>query len=135
MDAGKQIGVNSMTTGSYYFKGFASIVLSLSLAISSGCATAAKSVSYADNPKAKLFVDNMVKQGFDRKEVEKLMANAKRQDFILKKISTPAERRLTWGEYRKIFLGEKRIQQGVQFWNTHADTLDSASKLSVWHQK
>ncbi|MCW8886312.1 MAG: lytic murein transglycosylase B, partial [Motiliproteus sp.] len=88
-----------MTTVSVHAKGILPIALSMVMALTTGCASAAKSVGYADNPKAKAFVDKMVKQGFDRAELNTLMANAKRQDGILKKISTPAERRLTWGSY------------------------------------
>ena len=43
-------------------------------------------------------------------------------------MSRPAERRLTWGEYRAIFVEPKRIKQGVEFWKEHADTLARAEQ-------
>ncbi len=98
----------------------------------SGCSAATTEAvsppSYADNAQARQFVDSMVKEGFERPYLEQLMADARRQESILKAISRPAERRLNWGEYRKIFLGASRISQGVEFWNDHAATLQRASE-------
>ena len=50
----------------------------------------------------------------------------KPQRNILEAISTPAERTLTWKEYRPIFLGDERINSGREFLNTHRTTLDRA---------
>ncbi len=99
--------------------------------LSLGCAqvqAVSEPQGYADHEEAKAFTDTLVEEGFDRQYVEELFAQAKRQDSILEAIARPAERRLTWGEYRKIFLGEKRINQGVDFWNKHRDTLNRASE-------
>lgn len=83
--------------------------------------------SYADHPKASLFVETMVGQGMDREFVSGLVFDAKPQQSILDAIAKPAEKRLDWGEYRKIFLGQSRIDQGVEFWNAHQHTLQQAS--------
>ncbi|MEE4381020.1 MAG: lytic murein transglycosylase B [Pseudomonadales bacterium] len=73
------------------------------------------------------FVDRMVEEhGFDRDALEALLADAERQEKILETIARPAERRLSWGEYRRIFLGEDRIAQGVAFWDEHAELLARA---------
>ena len=82
---------------------------------------------YADHPKASAFIDKMVAKGMDRGFVTGLVADAKPQQSILEAIARPAEKRLDWGGYRKIFLGQSRIDQGVEFWNTHQQTLDRAS--------
>lgn len=84
--------------------------------------------NYAEHQAAKVFIDEMVAEGFDRAYLEETFTNAKRQNSILKAISKPAERRLTWGEYRKIFLGKKRIKQGVGFWQEHEATIKKASQ-------
>lgn len=83
---------------------------------------------YADHPVAQPFIDQLVSEGFDRQEIRDVLLKAERKDSILKAISRPAEKRLTWGEYRNIFLKQKRINQGVSFWNEHADTLARAEK-------
>jgi len=48
------------------------------------------------------------------------------QLHILKAISTPAERRLTWKEYRPIFLGNERISSGKKFLQQYKETLQRA---------
>ncbi|MEH6626110.1 MAG: lytic murein transglycosylase B [Motiliproteus sp.] len=109
-------------------RGATATAVAIALILSTLPACAAKSTGYADNPKAKVFIDKMVNQGFERAYLQQLIAGAQRQESILKAIAKPAERRLNWGQYRKIFLGKKRIQQGVEFWDKHADTLNAASE-------
>ncbi len=84
---------------------------------------------YADHPKARAFVEQMVEKGMDRGFVSELVFEAKFQESIIKAISRPAEKRLNWGEYRKIFLGKSRIDQGVEFWDKHQATLSRASQI------
>ena len=73
------------------------------------------------------FMDEMVaRHDFDRGELQILFAAAQRQQGIIDAVSRPAERVLTWGEYREIFLDENRIEQGLEFWKTHAADLARA---------
>jgi len=55
-------------------------------------------------------------------------SHLKPQQNILNAISRPAEGRLTWREYRPIFLGNERIAGGRKFLQTHADTLRRAEQ-------
>ncbi|MDH5470797.1 MAG: lytic murein transglycosylase, partial [Gammaproteobacteria bacterium] len=95
-----------------------------------GCAPAqAKSdrPGYANHHKARSFIDGMVKDhGFDRADLESLFSEAKRRDDIIELMSKPAEKKLRWFEYRKIFLTSDRIEGGVTFWKAHADILKRA---------
>ncbi|MEH6472906.1 MAG: lytic murein transglycosylase B [Halopseudomonas sp.] len=84
---------------------------------------------YVDHPKATAFIEQMVEQGMDRDFVSDLVLDAKHQKSIIKAISRPAEKRLNWGEYRKIFLGQSRIDQGVEFWDKHQGTLLRAQSI------
>jgi len=73
------------------------------------------------------FIDDMVrKHGFDKLALTETLANAEVKDSILKAIARPAEKTLTWSEYRKIFLIPKRIQGGVKFWQDNKSALDKA---------
>lgn len=73
------------------------------------------------------FIDEMIERhDFDRGELRTLFAEAERQQGIIDAISRPAERVLTWGEYREIFLDESRIEQGGAFWERHAADLARA---------
>ena len=70
------------------------------------------------------FVDRLVaKHDFDRDELLATLGSAQRQDNILKTIRRPAERTLSWGEYRKIFVNPDRIAAGRRFWQEHAGPL------------
>ncbi len=46
---------------------------------------------------------------------------------ILEAISKPAEKTLTWKDYRNILLTEARIEAGAAFWRDHRDTLSRIS--------
>lgn len=84
---------------------------------------------YAANPAAQAFIDEMVAQhGFDRDELVVVFSQAERREDILELMRKPAEKRLEWYQYRKIFLTQSRIQGGVTFWNNHTQLLDSAEK-------
>lgn len=93
-----------------------------------GAGTGYAADGYDTHPLADEVVAKLTEQGFDAEEVRKVLAEARRQESILEAISRPAERRLTWGEYRKIFVEPNRIIQGVSFWNEHEDTLKRAEE-------
>ena len=77
------------------------------------------------------FVDRMVEEhGFDRAELLETLSRAERKDKILEAISRPAEGTLSWGEYRRIFLTEERIEAGVAFWQQHESELERISRSS-----
>jgi len=75
------------------------------------------------------FVDEMVGEyEFNRAALRSVLGKAEIKPSIIKKISTPAERTLTWGEYRKIFITKERINAGVTFWRGNRDMLERISK-------
>ena len=83
--------------------------------------------NYAENPAAVALVDQLVaEEGFDREALMALMAEARRQESILEAISRPAEKAKPWYDYRKIFLTPKRIDEGVEFYRQHRETLHRA---------
>ncbi len=84
---------------------------------------------YKGHPKAAAFVDRMVeKHKFERSFITGILDQAEKKQSILDAISRPAEKTKAWFEYRNIFLGQKRITQGVQFWNENDKVLKAASK-------
>lgn len=102
--------------------------LLLSGLVLAGAGTVRAESGYASHPLADDVVERLAQQGFAADEVRKVLAEARRQESILEAISRPAERRLTWGEYRKIFVEPNRITQGVSFWQEHEDTLKRAEE-------
>jgi len=74
------------------------------------------------------FIDKMVQEHqFSREKLETLFAGAKHQQSIIDAITRPAESK-PWYEYRPIFVTEKRIRDGVAFWQTNRELLARAEK-------
>ena len=63
--------------------------------------------------------------GVDEGRIRALLAEAIILPQVLAAMSRPAEGK-EWREYRPIFLTEKRITAGVEFWSKHADLLAAA---------
>ena len=85
---------------------------------------------YSTHKLAPDFIEKMVKEhNFAADEVKAILAKAERKQSILDAISRPAEKTKEWHEYRKIFLGEKRINQGIEFWRSHKKTILRASEV------
>jgi len=92
--------------------------------------SAPESGGYTSNPQVQTFINEMVaRHGFSKQELEKIFSEAQRSDSILAAMSKPAEKKLAWYEYRKIFLTQSRIEGGVAFWNQHAEALAQAEKV------
>lgn len=82
---------------------------------------------YAERADVQAYVDELVQEhGFEEAELLYLFSQAERKDRILESIARPAERTLEWHEYRKIFVKEPRISQGVEFWNANEEILNAA---------
>ena len=85
--------------------------------------------NYSVHPAALAVVDELVEeQGFDREELLLVFASAQRQESILTAIARPAEKSKPWYEYREIFLNDKRLAQGLEFYAEHRATLERAER-------
>jgi membrane-bound lytic murein transglycosylase B len=81
-----------------------------------------------DRADIRAFIDEVSKRNdLDRDALQKLIANAEPQPKIIERMSKPAERVLAWWEYRNRFITEKRIADGVKFWQEHKAVLDRVS--------
>ena len=90
--------------------------------------TTVSASNYSEQPQGQMFIDRMVNEhGFDRAELVSVLDQAERRDDILELMRKPAEKRLRWFEYRKIFLTQSRIDGGVTFWEENADLLQQAA--------
>ena len=87
------------------------------------------SADYSNHEKAAAFLDKMhTEHGLDKNWVRGILSEAEKKQSILDAISRPAEKTLTWKGYRKIFLGEKRINQGVEFWQKNQAIIQQVSE-------
>jgi len=75
------------------------------------------------------FIAEMVKRhDFDAASLTKVLKQTIVSQTILDAISRPAEKKLSWHKYRKIFIQEKRINEGVVFMQKNASKLGEAEK-------
>jgi len=82
----------------------------------------------AEHPGADEFVKRAVSEyGLQESEVRALLAQAEYKQSIVDAISRPAEGK-PWHQYRKIFLGEQRVSEGVDFWQENRDLIAAASQ-------
>ncbi|MFP4154075.1 MAG: lytic murein transglycosylase B [Halothiobacillaceae bacterium] len=59
-----------------------------------------------------------------RSEVRAILSEAKYKQSIIDAITRPAESK-TWAEYRPIFMTQRRIDNGLRFWDEHRDELEA----------
>ena len=85
--------------------------------------------SYLSRGEVDAYIEELIQQhNFSRPELEEVLAAAERRQDIIDLMRRPAERRLNWHEYSKIFLDEQRIAGGVEFWQQNQATLERAQK-------
>jgi membrane-bound lytic murein transglycosylase B len=67
---------------------------------------------------------------FKKRALRKLLDSAQSQPAIIEAMSKPAEKAKLWYEYRPIFITDRRIREGAEFWIAHRQALDQASVRS-----
>jgi len=76
-------------------------------------------------PEIRRFASELAKRdAVTRRGILKLLAKAQPQPKIIEMMNRPAERVLEWWEYRQLFVTEKRVAEGVQFWLEHRAALE-----------
>ena len=92
-----------------------------------GASAQTLAADYRNSPQVTEFVEEMPRDyGFASEQLYALFADVERKQAVLDAISRPAEKVKPWKEYRPIFITDKRIAQGVEFWNKHQAALEKA---------
>ena len=82
----------------------------------------------AEHPGTDDFVERAASEyGLPENEVRALLLEAEYKQSIVDAISRPAEGK-PWHKYRQIFLTDKRISEGVDFWKENRELIESASR-------
>ena len=82
----------------------------------------------AEHPGTDDFVERAASEyGLSASEVRALLQEAEYKQSIVDAISRPAEGK-PWYEYRKIFLSDKRIKGGIEFWKENKALIEAASE-------
>ena len=75
-----------------------------------------------------LFKQVASKTDYTVPQLQALFESVEIKPRIIETMDRPAESTLTWTQYRKIFLTEKNISRGAEFWKTNSNTLARAEK-------
>jgi membrane-bound lytic murein transglycosylase B len=76
-------------------------------------------------PEIASFVNEVAsRDGYSKQQVRALLKAAQPQPKIIELMNRPLEKAAPWWEYRDHFLTPERIDEGVQFWNEHRESLE-----------
>jgi membrane-bound lytic murein transglycosylase B len=82
-----------------------------------------------DRPDVEAFIKTMVDQhSYDVGTLRDILEQAQFKQSIIDQISKPAEKTLTWAEYRPIFMTRKRVKAGAAFWHENRRMLECISE-------
>jgi membrane-bound lytic murein transglycosylase B len=80
-------------------------------------------------PEIAAFIDEVSEHdGLKRRDVRRLLKEARPQPKIIDIMNRPIEKVAPWWEYREHFVTEERIEDGVQFWLDHRLALEQAAQ-------
>ncbi len=81
-----------------------------------------------ERPEVRKFIDMMVERHhFDADALDRLFSRVETRDRIIAAMRRPAEAK-PWHAYRPIFVTEKRIRGGVDYWRAHRRDLERAER-------
>jgi len=81
-----------------------------------------------ERPEVREFIAMMVdRHHFDAASLDHLFAQVRTQDRIIAAMTRPAEAK-PWYAYRPIFITERRIQGGADYWRRHRQDLERAER-------
>ena len=84
---------------------------------------------YLSRPEVKKFIDDFSsKSDYSKNSLKNLIEGVTTQKSVLEAIARPAEKKKNWTEYRKIFITDKRIKEGLAFWSENAQILAAAER-------
>ena len=77
------------------------------------------------------FVKRMADEtDYTERELVELFSSVTRQEHLFAQLDRPAEKELDWYQYRPIFIKDRRIELGVEFWREHRELLTRVSEQS-----
>jgi membrane-bound lytic murein transglycosylase B len=93
-----------------------------------GLAAARAGALDLERPEVQAFVDEVAaRDGLDHAWVARIVAAAESKSSVIEAMTRPAERVKSWFEYRAMFVTEKRIREGREFYAAHRELLEDAA--------
>jgi len=76
-------------------------------------------------PEIVAFINEVTQRdGLKRKDVQRLLKEARPQPKIIDMMNRPIEKVAPWWEYREHFVNPERVSDGAQFWADHRESLE-----------
>ncbi len=98
------------------------------LALSCALLPVSAQANYTQRKDVQQFMQQMhTKHNFDMQQINNWLSGVEQQKTALEAIARPAEGK-PWKDYRNIFITEKRINKGVEFWKDNLQLLQRAEK-------
>lgn len=106
------------------------LAICMLLASAAALAGNAPQTPYNRRPEVRAFVQEMVRRhGFAERELDFAFSRARRLAPALKAIaSPPGERARSWASYRAMFVNDRRVEAGMEFWRMHHAALARAGR-------
>ncbi|MDC1288177.1 lytic murein transglycosylase B [Gammaproteobacteria bacterium] len=84
---------------------------------------------YRDRADVVAFVQRVAAEStYSEQELADLFGQVEKQEHLFAQLDRPAEKELEWWQYRRIFIKDKRISKGVEFWREHRSLLAEVSE-------
>ncbi len=83
---------------------------------------------YSDHPELAALKPALIEAQYSEQSIDQIFAQAEKKQAIIDAISRPAEKVLQWYDYRKIFVTEQRIREGVEFMKAQGPALERAER-------
>ncbi len=100
--------------------------IAASTLIACAATACAATAHYEERAEVRTFIDDMsARHDFSSDELTRLFSQAAFRQDIIDAMTRPAERR-PWHAYRPIFITDRRIDGGVEFWREHSEILQRA---------
>lgn len=85
--------------------------------------------NYLENDTVQTYIEEVSSEhNVDAAKLRALFKQISVQQSVIDKMSRPAEKRLTWKQYRPIFLKQDRIDKGIAFMRENAELLQRAER-------
>jgi peptidoglycan lytic transglycosylase B len=110
----------------------ARLLLALLFAASASAAARAEDAapaSYAQREDVAGFIHELVERhAFDADELRLVFARARREDAVLAAMRAQPRQTDSWLEYRSLFVNERHVRAGLEFWREHRKALARARR-------
>jgi membrane-bound lytic murein transglycosylase B len=99
-------------------------------ALAAAAALPAWAKGYAERDEVQDFIRHLAERhGFAEPELRHLFSRVRRTEPVLEAIKPQPPKARSWDEYRGMFVNDKRIAAGVEFWAKHRRMLERAEQV------